>query len=94
MYFTSDMPGGYGGADIYRTTKNEKGEWTKPENLGNKINTEGDEMFPFYEENNGVLFFASNGRFGLGGLEIFICMVKDAKVGHEINAEGSLAYSL
>lgn len=90
MYFTSDMPGGYGGADIYRTTKNEKGEWSKPENLGNKINTEGDEMFPFYEENNSVLFFASNGRFGLGGLDIFICMVKDSKVGHVYNAGAPL----
>jgi outer membrane protein OmpA-like peptidoglycan-associated protein len=90
MYFTSDMPGGYGGADIYRTTKNEKGEWSKPENLGTKINTEGDEMFPFYEENNGVLFFASNGRFGLGGLDIFICMVQGSRVGHVYNAGAPL----
>jgi outer membrane protein OmpA-like peptidoglycan-associated protein len=86
MYFTSDMPGGYGGADIYRITKDEKGTWGKPENLGDKINTEGDEMFPFLEENNGVLFFSSNGRFGLGGLDIFICAVNGSKYGHLVNA--------
>ena len=90
MYFTSNMPGGYGGADIYRIKKNEKGEWTKPENLGEKINTEGDEMFPFYEENNGVLFFTSNGHFGLGGLDIFMCRVKDLKVGRAYNVGAPL----
>jgi outer membrane protein OmpA-like peptidoglycan-associated protein len=73
MYFTSDMPGGYGGADIYRITKNDKGEWMSAENLGNKINTEGDELFPFIETKNQVFFFTSNGRFGMGGLDVFIC---------------------
>jgi outer membrane protein OmpA-like peptidoglycan-associated protein len=71
MYFTSDMPGGFGGADLYKTTKDDKGTWSKPENLGDKINTEGDEMFPFVEEANGVIFFSSNGRSGLGGLDVF-----------------------
>lgn len=71
MYFTSDMPGGYGGTDIYKTTSNGNGEWTTPVNLGNRINTEGDEMFPFFEENKKILSFASNGHFGLGGLDIF-----------------------
>ena len=86
MYFTSDMPGGYGGADIYRITKDEKGEWEKAENLGNKINTEGNEMFPFYEETNGVLFFSSNGRFGLGGLDVFVCAAKGSGFGNVVNA--------
>jgi outer membrane protein OmpA-like peptidoglycan-associated protein len=81
MYFTSDMPGGFGGADIYRINKNEQGEWGKPENLGDKINTEADEMFPFYEEKSKVLFFSSNGRFGLGGLDIFSCAVIDSTFG-------------
>lgn len=71
MYFTSDMPGGFGGTDIYRITKDEKGTWAKAQNLGDKVNTEGNEMFPFYEETSGTLYFASNGRFGLGGLDIF-----------------------
>ncbi len=73
LYFTSDMPGGLGGADIYRTTKDMNGVWAKPENLGNQVNTESDEMFPFYEENSKKLLFTSNGRYGLGGLDIFIC---------------------
>ncbi|MFI5222381.1 MAG: OmpA family protein [Bacteroidia bacterium] len=72
MYFTSDMPGGYGKADLYKTTRTDGGIWSKPENLGNKVNTEGDELFPFYEEKSGTMFFASNGRYGLGGLDIFI----------------------
>ena len=86
MYFSSDMPGGFGGTDIYRTSKNASGEWQKPENLGNKINTESDELFPFYEENNEVLFFASNGRFGLGGLDIFMSKMHNSVCGIAYNA--------
>lgn len=71
MYFTSDMPGGIGGTDLYKTTKDAGGTWQKPMNLGNKINTEGDEMFPFIEETKGFLFFSSNGHYGLGGYDIF-----------------------
>jgi outer membrane protein OmpA-like peptidoglycan-associated protein len=90
MYFTSDMPGGYGKADIYRITKSESGVWGNPENLGNKINTEGDEMFPFYEEKNEVLFFASNGLFGLGGLDIFICTASGSGFTNIYNAGSPL----
>ena len=86
MYFTSDMPGGYGGADIYKITKDEKGEWKKPVNMGNKINTEGIEMFPFFEESNGILFFTSDGHFGLGGLDIFMCATDGTKFGKVYNA--------
>ena len=71
MYFASDMPGGKGGVDIYKITKDKEGKWGTPINLGDKINTEGNEMFPFYQEEQGVLFFASNGHFGLGGLDLF-----------------------
>lgn len=70
MYFASDMPGGFGGADIYRVEKNGT-TWGSAINLGDRINSEGDEMFPFFEEVEGILLFASNGRFGLGGLDIF-----------------------
>jgi len=91
MYFTSDMPGGYGGADIYRTSKNKNtGEWGKPENLGANVNTEGDEMFPFYAESNKDLFFSSTGRFGLGGLDVFICPVDGAGFGTAYNAGSPL----
>lgn len=90
MYFTSDMPGGFGGSDLYKTIRDAKGTWGKPENLGNKINTEGDEMFPFIEETNGVMFFTSNGRSGLGGLDIFICSISNTGFSNVINAGSSL----
>jgi len=70
MYFTSDMPGGFGGTDLYVTTLSGTNDWTTPVNLGDKINTESDEMFAFFEESNDLLFFASDGHFGLGGLDI------------------------
>jgi len=75
MYFTSDMPGGLWRNRYLQITKDAKGAWGKAENLGDKVNTEGDEMFPFYEETNGVLFFSSNGRLVLESGH-FICAVK------------------
>ncbi|MEO0404033.1 MAG: OmpA family protein, partial [Bacteroidota bacterium] len=69
MYFTSDMPGGQGGTDIYKVTRSGD-SWTKPENLGPQINTPNDEMFPFVDD-AGTLYFASNGHPGLGGLDLF-----------------------
>ena len=86
MYFTSDMPGGYGGTDIYKTSRDEKGEWRIPVNLGDKINTEGDEMFPFLEDKSGTFFFSSNGRFGLGGLDIFISTLNGTEFSQPYNA--------
>lgn len=90
MYFISDMPGGFGGSDIYKTNKDAYGVWSKPVNLGNQINTEGDELFPFYEENSMMLFFTSDGRYGLGGLDIFICEIRDDKIGKIINVGAPL----
>ena len=90
MYFTSDMPGGFGGADIYRTTKNDDGTWSKAENMGDKINTESDEMFPFIEENSQKLYFSSNGRFGLGGLDIFVAKMDGSTVTDVYNAGSTL----
>lgn len=86
MYFTSDMPGGFGKADIYRVTKDENGAWGKPENLGENINTEGEETFPFFEGKNCILFFTSNGRYGLGGLDIFISAKEGSGFGSAVNA--------
>jgi outer membrane protein OmpA-like peptidoglycan-associated protein len=85
MYFTSNMNGGFGGTDLYSTSRERNGEWNKPVNMGNKINTEGDEMFPFYEEKNGIFFFSSNGHSGFGGLDVFMCMVDSSKVGRVSN---------
>jgi outer membrane protein OmpA-like peptidoglycan-associated protein len=72
LYFASDMPGGIGGVDIYRIEMKADSTWGEPVNLGDAVNTEGDEMFPFYQEQQGILFFASNGHIGLGGLDIYI----------------------
>lgn len=70
MYFVSDMPWGYGGTDIY-IIKNENGRWGNPVNLGSLVNSSGNERFPFLE-NDSTLFFASDGNYGLGGLDVFM----------------------
>ncbi|AXG72802.1 flagellar motor protein MotB [Flavobacterium arcticum] len=75
MFFTSDMPGGYGETDIYAVAIKTNGTFGKPINLGDKINTSGKEMFPFV--NGDKLYFASNGHYGLGGLDIFESDIKD-----------------
>jgi peptidoglycan-associated lipoprotein len=68
LYFCSDMPGGYGGKDIWRINLEErKGSL---ENLGPQINTSGDEMFP-YVRSDSLIYFASDGHPGFGGLDIF-----------------------
>lgn len=69
LYFASDMPGGYGKSDLYFSVFM-NGQWSKPFNLGPKINSEGNEFFPFIS-NDGVLYFGSNGHGGLGGLDIY-----------------------
>ncbi|TXC85438.1 carboxypeptidase regulatory-like domain-containing protein [Luteibaculum oceani] len=69
LYFASDMPGGYGGYDIYEV-EYDRGFWGRPKNLGPTVNTEGNETFPFIHESN-ELYFASDGHVGLGGLDIF-----------------------
>jgi outer membrane protein OmpA-like peptidoglycan-associated protein len=75
LYFSSNMPGGYGEADIYMVERTEAG-WSEPKNLGPEINTEGNEMFPFIEE-SGVLYFSSNGHSGMGGLDIYKAQMKN-----------------
>mgnify|MGYP000403886078 FL=1 len=72
LYFTSDMPGGYGGTDIYVSEIHERGGVRKPINLGATINTEGNEMFPYYNSTEQKLYFSSEGHVGLGQLDIFV----------------------
>ncbi len=71
MYFASNMPGGIGGTDIYIIRKAANGSWGKAELLGPEINTEANELFPTWVESQQTLYFASNGHFGLGGLDVF-----------------------
>lgn len=75
LYFASDMPGGHGGVDIYKMEIFEDGTFGDAKNLGTEINTEGQEMFPWVSK-EGLLFFASDGHLGLGGLDVFVMLVK------------------
>ena len=88
LYFVSDMPGGYGGLDIWRCRLIANNETMDLENLGPEINTAGDEMFPTFRP-NGDLYFSSDGHPGMGGLDIFI--VKGNKLEHPgfpLNSQG------
>ncbi|MCU0339683.1 MAG: OmpA family protein [Spirosomaceae bacterium] len=92
LYFVSDMPGGYGGTDVYVVEYN-NGQWGTPINMGKEINTEGNEMFPFIDP-SGNLYFASDGHEGLGGLDMFFAELKDGiaykgveNLGAPINSE-------
>jgi outer membrane protein OmpA-like peptidoglycan-associated protein len=78
LYFASDMDGGFGGMDIYYVARNTEGGWSQPHNLGDKVNTAGNELFPFIAT-NGKLYFSSNGLEGLGGLDIYETKMKDGK---------------
>jgi hypothetical protein len=70
IYFVSDMPGGFGGNDIWYSERNANSGWSKPINCGKNINTEGDELFPTMGK-DGTLYFSSDGLPGMGGLDIF-----------------------
>jgi outer membrane protein OmpA-like peptidoglycan-associated protein len=71
LYFSSNRPGGYGGLDIYRATKDSKGAWSNVKNLGPKINTEVDDDGPFIDYDGTTLYFSSRGRKGMGGFDVF-----------------------
>ena len=70
MIFASDMPGGLGGMDLYIVMRDDNGLWGVPENLGPKINTLGNEVFPFLDRYNN-LYYSSNMLVGFGGLDIY-----------------------
>jgi len=70
LYFSSDMPDGEGGMDIYYSDRSNANTWSKPVNLGKAVNTPGNEVFPFVHA-DGILYFASNGHEGLGGLDVY-----------------------
>ncbi|MDN3669320.1 OmpA family protein [Echinicola jeungdonensis] len=74
MYFASDMPGGFGGYDLYKVSYDEDFTFGEPENLGDQINSKGNERDPFLAGD--VLYFSSDGHFGLGGLDIFMAQLE------------------
>jgi outer membrane protein OmpA-like peptidoglycan-associated protein/tetratricopeptide (TPR) repeat protein len=82
LYFASDMPGGFGKSDLYKVSI-DGDSYGKPINLGNKINTEGNELFPFVHT-DGNLFFSSDGLQGIGQLDIFTTVLDDKNEIQEI----------
>ncbi|MBL0741020.1 tetratricopeptide repeat protein [Chryseolinea lacunae] len=83
LYFSSDMPGGFGGKDLYSCAF-VNGQWSKPVNLGDQINTSGDESYPALV--SGTLYFCSNGHAGLGGLDVFSVPLRPNGFGEVQNA--------
>lgn len=75
LIFSSNMPGGFGGMDLY-ITRHENEKWTTPQNLGASINTANNEVFPFVSDDD-VLYFSSNRKSGIGGLDIYTFDLKD-----------------
>ena len=71
LYFASNRAGGAGGIDLYRTSIDASGRFSRPVNMGRDINTPGDEMFPYVAQ-NAKLYFASDGHPGLGKLDVFV----------------------
>ena len=71
LYFVSNRKGGKGGSDIWKTTLQPNGRWSTPENLGDSINTPGNEASPFIHYDNRTLFFSSDGHIGMGGADVF-----------------------
>ena len=90
LYFASNRLGGFGGMDLYKSTRSGN-YWSVPENLGKEVNTAGNEIFPFVDR-SGMLYFASNGLPGVGGLDIYQthlsngAWVKPENLGEPINS--------
>ncbi len=100
LYFSSNRPGGYGGKDLYVSYRTPNGKWSAAINMGEKINTKGDELAPFIHADNNTLYFTSNGLDGYGGTDIYVTRKDTAgnwgtpeNLGYPINTienEGSL----
>lgn len=84
LYFSSNMPGGKGDNDIWKVKVNSDGSYGAPENLGESVNTMASEQFPFITEDN-ILYFASSGKPGLGGLDVFSIDLNSKLAGKAIN---------
>jgi len=101
LYFSSNRPGGYGGFDIYKSVKNENGEWGVAENLGPVINSKKDELAPFIHPSGKRLFFSSNGHETMGGFDILEGILVSGKwefvrnIGYPVNTTfDEMSYSM
>ncbi|MDP3788423.1 MAG: carboxypeptidase regulatory-like domain-containing protein, partial [Candidatus Chromulinivorax sp.] len=88
LYFASDMPGTLGQSDLFKVKINEDGTFGTPKNLGNTINTEGRETFPFINDENEI-YFASDGHPGLGGLDVFMSRINTDGTFSEVQNVGA-----
>lgn len=92
LYFASDMPGGYGGMDLYYSVMSPDSTWGTAINLGDKINTPHNEMFPFINRDS-VFYFASDGHEGFGGFDVYETKLRDLRptrvynMGRPVNSE-------
>ena len=90
MYFSSDMPGGFGGKDIYMVSYSKRSKtWGDPVNLGPTINTDENEVYPTIHE-DGTLYFASSGHVGLGGTDIFMTKGNGTDWGEPVNMKSPI----
>ena len=94
LYFASNRAGGLGGIDIWKTQKDAKGNWKIPENLGPRINSEGNEKSPFFHSDGQTLYFSSTGHLGYGGYDIYMSKLHSdtgwgapKNIGYPINSE-------
>lgn len=93
LYFASARADGLGGIDIYQSKKKSTGKWGKAVNLGPIINTKGNDKSPFMHSDSHTLYFSSDGRFGMGGFDIYFTKLKDGEwtepqnIGYPINTK-------
>lgn len=92
LYFASNRKGGHGGIDLYSARMDSRGRWSDVRNMGNTINTPGNEMFP-YVSDDGKLYFSSDGHPSVGALDIFVAARKDGEItienlGPPVNSTG------
>ncbi len=85
MYFVSDRSGGYGGKDIWMSTRNERGRWSEPVNLGPTVNTEYDEEGVFLAPDDKTLYFSSKGHNTMGGFDIFKTVFRNGRWTDPVN---------
>lgn len=92
LYFASNRQGGVGGTDLWRCHRLKNGDWSRPENLGARVNTTGNEKFPFIHADGHTLYFVSDGWQGFGGYDVYFIDLADGSaqptnLGLPINSE-------
>lgn len=100
LYFASNRKGGLGGTDLWRCHRLKNGDWSRPENLGSRVNTSGNEKLPFIHADGHTLYFVSDGWQGFGGYDVYFIDLADGStqptnLGLPINSEGDeLSFSV